>query len=80
MFEMFPLLFNNLMGNNQGTTLRTDRFNENKIISKIAKELCINHSTILREIDRSANITLVAKYLVHTKIDEIKHLFSYLSK
>ena len=52
----------------------------NKIISKIAKELCINHSTILREIDRSANITLVAKYLVHTKIDEIKHLFSYVSK
>ena len=29
MFEMFPLLFNNLMGNNQGNNIRNDIFNEN---------------------------------------------------
>lgn len=30
-----------------------DGLNENKSINQIAKELCRNHSTILREIDRS---------------------------
>ena len=29
MFEMFPLVFNNLMGNNQGNNIRNDIFNEN---------------------------------------------------
>ena len=29
MFEMFPLLVNNLMGNNQGNNIRNDIFNEN---------------------------------------------------
>lgn len=29
MFEMFPLLFNNLMGNNQGNNIRNGIFNEN---------------------------------------------------
>ena len=29
-----------------------DGLNENKSINQIAKELCRNHSTILREIDR----------------------------
>ena len=29
MFEMFPLLFNNLMGNNQSNNIRNDIFNQN---------------------------------------------------
>ena len=30
-----------------------DGLNQNKSINQIAKELCRNHSTILREIDRN---------------------------
>mgnify|MGYP004655455945 CR=1 FL=1 len=33
-----------------------DGLNENKSINQIAKELCRNHSTILREIDRDKKI------------------------